>query len=121
MPRSWAPSKEEATQTGLKQVQHESGLAGRDGDNQRHGDDQVDQPLRGVERSIRLGTAVPPTVLVTNMGDGSLFLKTWRDGPRVYLSPADAVPLRRVLSHHLPTRDSSADRDGAAGGWLADH
>ncbi|MDQ2883614.1 MAG: hypothetical protein M3Y48_21270 [Actinomycetota bacterium] len=47
---------------------------------------------------IRPGTLVPPTVLVVNMGDGSLVLQTWRDGPSVYLSPADAVPLCRELS-----------------------
>ncbi len=52
----------------------------------------------GIERSIRPGTAVPPTVLVGDMGDGSLLLAGWRDGPSAYLCPADAVPLRRELA-----------------------
>jgi hypothetical protein len=37
-------------------------------------------------------------VLVADMGDGSLFLQGWRDGPSAHLSPADAVPLRRELA-----------------------
>ncbi|MGH3696614.1 MAG: hypothetical protein ACRDRX_21940 [Pseudonocardiaceae bacterium] len=32
------------------------------------------------------------------MGDSSLLLEGWREGPRAYLSPADALPLRRQLT-----------------------
>lgn len=49
-------------------------------------------------RSIRPGTAVPRSVLVSDMGDGSLLLEGWRDGPNAYLSPADAVPFKRQLA-----------------------
>lgn len=52
----------------------------------------------GNGNSVRSGTAVPDTLLVTNLGDGSLILQSWRDGPTAYLNPAEAVPLRRVLS-----------------------
>lgn len=52
----------------------------------------------GIERSIRPGTAVPPTMLVGDMGDGSLLIVGWRDGPSAYLCSADAVPLRRELA-----------------------
>lgn len=52
----------------------------------------------GTGCSIRPGTAVPRSVLVSGMGDGSLLLEAWRDGPSAYLSPADAMPLRRQLA-----------------------
>lgn len=76
-----------------------------------HGDSQSNQNFRwfqcdggngeqssGTWRSIRPGTAVPGSVLVSDMGDGSLLLEGWRDGPSAYLSPADAVPFRRQLA-----------------------
>ena len=78
-------------------MRYEGDRAGRDTANHRDSDGQ-DEQLRGTRRSIQPGRAVPPTVLVVNMGDGSLVLQTWRDGPSVYLSPADAVPLRRDLA-----------------------
>ena len=80
---------------GLKQVQHEGDRAG-----QNH------QQL-GIGRSIRPGTAVPPTVLVADMGDGSLLLEGWRDGPSAYLCPVDAVPLRRELQRAFGSPDST--------------
>jgi hypothetical protein len=60
-------------------------------------DDSGERPS-GTGRGTRPGTAVPRLVLVSDMGDGSLLLKAWRDGPSAYLSPADAVPLRRQLA-----------------------
>lgn len=50
------------------------------------------------ERSIRPGTTVPAVVVVSDVGDGSLLLEAWRGGPSAYLSPADAVPLKRQLA-----------------------
>lgn len=73
-------------------MEHESGLTGRGTDGVRHGDQNGQQ-----EHSIRPGTAVPATVLVADMGDGSLFLQGWRDGPSAHLSRVDAMPLRREL------------------------
>lgn len=76
----------------------------------QHGDSEPGQGLEsfgradgngerpGTGRSIRPGTAVPRTVLVSDMGDGSLLFEAWRDGPSAYLSPADAVPFRRQLA-----------------------
>lgn len=56
-------------------------------------------PVRlGIGRSIRPGTGVPPTVLVSNMGSGALYLGGWRQGPGAYLTPEDATPLRRELA-----------------------
>ena len=85
-------------------MEHESGLAGQGTNHQHHGDGQ-DQQQRGSRHSIRPGTVVPPTVLVADMGDGSLFLQGWRDGPSVYLSPADAVPLRWELASVFGSTD----------------
>jgi hypothetical protein len=46
------------------------------------------------ERNI----TVPSTVLVTALDNGTLVLQGRPDGPRVYLSPADAAPLTRELA-----------------------
>lgn len=78
-------------------MDQESSRAGQDTDDQHRGDGPDHQQL-GIGHSIRSGTAVPSMVLVTNMGDGSLFPQTWRDGPGAYLSLADAVPLIRELA-----------------------
>lgn len=51
-------------------MEHEGGLAGQDNDNDRHGNGQ-DQQQHGIGCSLRPRTAVPPTVLVANMGDSS--------------------------------------------------
>jgi hypothetical protein len=61
------------------------------------GDDSSEQTSSGTGRSIRPGTAVPRSVLVSDMGEG-LLLEAWREGPSAYLSPVDAVPLRRALA-----------------------
>jgi hypothetical protein len=61
----------------------------------------------GTGRSIRPGTAVPRSVLVSDMGDGSLLLEAWRDGPSAYLSPADAVPFKRQLAAAFGSADLS--------------
>ncbi len=74
-------------------MQHEGG---RDTDDPRDGNGQPPKPSIG--RSLRPGTAVPPTVLGADMGDGSLFLPGWRDGPSACLSPAGAVALTRELA-----------------------
>jgi hypothetical protein len=47
---------------------------------------------------FRPGVPIPPTVLVTEMDNGTLVLQGRPDGPRVHLSPKDAVPLRRELA-----------------------
>lgn len=81
-------------------MQHEGDRADQNTDNPRRGDGQDHQ-----QRSIRPGTAVPPTVLVADMGDGSLLLEGWRDGPSTYLSPTDAVPLRQELARAFGSPD----------------
>lgn len=78
-------------------MEHEGIQPHQSADDQRHGDDR-DHQRHGIGRSIRPGTAVPPTVLIADMGDGSLFLQGWRDGPSVYLSRSDAMPLRQELA-----------------------
>ena len=49
----------------------------------------------GIGRTNRPGTAAPSTVRVSDMGNGSLLLEGWQEGPSAHLGPADAVPLRR--------------------------
>jgi hypothetical protein len=78
----------DTTQKGIEHVEHQGIQPHQNTDDQRHGDGQ-DHQQRGVGRSIRPGMAVPTTVLVADMGDESLFLQGWRDGPSAYLSPAE--------------------------------
>lgn len=52
----------------------------------------------GIGYCIRPGTAVPPTVLVADMGDGAFLLQGWGVGPNAYVCAADAVPLREALA-----------------------
>lgn len=40
---------------------------------------------------------MPSTVLVADMGNGSVYLQGWRAGPSAYLVAEDAVALRREL------------------------
>jgi hypothetical protein len=81
---------------GLGNVHHEGGLAGPPID------DQTTAPIShrswASGAASGLDTAVPDTVLVAEMSDGSLLLQGWRDGPSVYLCPVDAAPLRRELA-----------------------
>jgi hypothetical protein len=42
-----------------------------------------------------MGTVMPPTVLVTETDTGALIVQGRHDGPRVYLSPGEAVAQRR--------------------------
>ncbi|MGH3775456.1 MAG: hypothetical protein ACRDRR_06920 [Pseudonocardiaceae bacterium] len=60
-------------------MEHDANRLHQGTDNQRHGDGQDQQQL-GSGRSIRSDAAVPPTVLVADIGDGSLFLQGWWDG-----------------------------------------
>jgi hypothetical protein len=78
-------------------MQHEDGLAGRDIDHQRQGDDQG-QGQYAIGGSIRPGAAMPHTLFLSDMCDGGLVLHGWRHGPTAYLSPSDAIPLRRELA-----------------------
>jgi hypothetical protein len=77
-------------------VHHEGNRADQDTEVIRHGEG-TDRDQLGVESDIRSGTAVPPTVLVTEMDHGALILQDRPDGPRVYLGPGDAIALRREL------------------------
>lgn len=79
---------------GLKSnVQHEGDRADQDADTPRRGDGR-DQQHHGIGRSIPAGYSRAATVLVSDMGDESVLLEGWRDGPSSYLRPTDAAPLR---------------------------
>jgi hypothetical protein len=79
-------------------VRHEANQSGQGFAWFHRGDDSREQTSSGTGRSIGPGTAVPRSVLVSDMGEGSLLFEAWREGPSAYLSPADAVPLRRALA-----------------------
>lgn len=77
----------------------------------RRSDDSAGQTSSGNRRSIRPGTAVPSTVLVSDMGNGSLLLEGWRGGPSAYLNPADAMLLRRQLAAAFGSLDLTPSRN----------
>ena len=52
----------------------------------------------GIGYCIRPGVAVPPTVLVADMGNGAMLLHGWRFGPSAYVCAPDAAPLREALA-----------------------
>ena len=79
-------------------MEHKDTRGDRDADDQRHGTGGGEQRQLGTGRSIRPGTAVPPTVLVADMGAGSLFLQGWQGGPSAYLTSSNAIPLPRELA-----------------------
>lgn len=76
-------------------MHHEGNRAGQDTEDHCHGDghDQL-----GVAGTTGSGMAVPPTVLVTEMDNGILFLQGRPDGPRVSLTPDQALALRQELA-----------------------
>ncbi|MGH3765088.1 MAG: hypothetical protein ACRDS0_16090 [Pseudonocardiaceae bacterium] len=61
--------------------------------------DELTQPTH--EHSTRHRTAIPSTMLVTELDNGALIIQGRPEGPRVYLSRVDAVPLRRELAAAL--------------------
>jgi hypothetical protein len=65
---------------------------------------------RRIEHSIRPDTAVPSTVLVADMGDGALYLASWRIGPSAYLTAQDSLGLSQELARAFGS-DTVAPRD----------
>lgn len=77
-------------------MQHQDDRADHDTNDERRGDGQAPQP--DIRISIRPKSAVPPTVLVTELDNGTLILQGRPDGPCVWLEPDDAAPLKRELA-----------------------
>ncbi|MGH3510865.1 MAG: hypothetical protein ACRDQI_06110 [Pseudonocardiaceae bacterium] len=96
---------------GPRNVVHDAeGFPHDDSNDQR----QPTQPAG--EHGIQPTAAMPPTVLVTEMDNGAVILQGRPDGPRVYLSRADAVPLKRELAAAFGSTEralSSGNRDDA--------
>lgn len=89
-------------------MHHEGNRAGQYTEGQGGG--MGEQP-RGIGRSLRAGIAIPPTVLVTQLDTGELVLQGRPDGPRAYLSPADAMPLKQQLAAAFERAEQVAQRD----------
>jgi hypothetical protein len=77
----------------------------------RHCDDCGQPASPGIGHSIRPGTAAPPTVLISEMGDGALYLAGWRAGPSAFLVAADATGLRRELARAFGGEDVAVRTD----------
>lgn len=79
-------------------MEHENNaIANQDTARQGSGNGQGEQQPT-TQHGIRPYMTVPPTVLVTELDNGTLILQERPDGPRAWLSPADAVPLKRELA-----------------------
>lgn len=79
-------------------MERESNQEGRGFEWFRCGNESDEQPTRGASgRTMRARAVAPSTVEVSDLSDGALFLQIWPGGPSAYLSPADAVPLKREL------------------------
>lgn len=64
-------------------MHYDDDRAGPDTENQHYGND-LSEHLRDTRRSIRPGIAVPHTVLLTELDNGSLILQERPNGPRAY-------------------------------------
>ena len=83
-------------------MEYETGLGGRDTDDQPHGAVEANSP------SIQPGVSCPETMLVPVMTDGSCLLMAYPLGePAVLLMGKDAVPLRRELAAAFKTHDGA--------------
>lgn len=67
----------------------------------------------GIGYSIRPAVAVPPTVLVADMGNGTMLLQGWQSGPSAYVCAADAGPLREALAVAFGSDLASTGRPAA--------
>ncbi|MGH3696550.1 MAG: hypothetical protein ACRDRX_21590 [Pseudonocardiaceae bacterium] len=94
----------------MHDVHHQGNQGGQVANDVHHGDHQR-QGQRGIGRSVRPGTALPDTVLITHLCDGGLLLHGWRGGPSAYLSPSDAPALRRELAAAFGSRESARRGD----------
>jgi hypothetical protein len=94
---------ENARQTGLEQVQHRDDRADHDANDEHHSDEQNQQ--LGSRIDIPTEMPMPPTVLVTELHNGTLILQGRPDGPRVWLEPDEALPLRRALARAFGSPD----------------
>ena len=93
-------------------MHYEDNRAGRKAGN--HRSDGRGELLHATKYSIQSGLTVPPTVLVTELDNGTLVLQGRPDGPRVWLEPANAESLRRELAAafrriELQTHDDQGD------------
>jgi hypothetical protein len=95
-------------------MEHADQPAGQDPEGFRHSDGQ-DEPLAG-HRDMpgpKPETVLPPTVFVSSLGDGALFLKGWPVGQHIYLNPDEALPVWRALkAAFAPEPDLPRDNPG---------
>jgi hypothetical protein len=86
-------------------VEHEDNGAASDPQGERQGNGPA--AWRDIEVQHPARWTMPPTVLVTGLDNDTLILQGRPDGPRRYLSPEDAVPLRRELARAIGSPDLS--------------
>ena len=67
----------------------------------------------GIGYCLCPGVAVPPTLLIAEMGSGALLLQGWQVGPSAYVCAADAGPLREALAAAFGNDLRNVDRSAA--------
>lgn len=79
-------------------MEHEGNRPHRDSEDERQGDEQDGQLGSRIGIQPKMPILLPPTVLVTELDNGTLIVQGRPDGPRVWLEPDQAVPLKRELA-----------------------
>lgn len=83
-----------------------------------HGKGQADQQQSAAGHSTRPYVTVPPTALVTELDNGTLILQGRPNGPRVWLRPNEAIPLKRELKAAFEHTELGAAGDDQDSGGL---
>jgi hypothetical protein len=83
----------------------------------QHGEYEGDQQSGAIEQITRPSATTPPTVLITELDNGTLILQGRPDGPRVWLNPDEAVPLKRELAAAFGRNELAVAGDDQGEAW----
>lgn len=115
--RSRSEQGKDTAREGVTLVHEEGNRAGQATGDRCHGEgNDHEWQRRGLGGTIRTGAVMPPTVLVTETDTGALIVQGRPDGLRVYLSPGEAVALRRELATAIGSAQQGPD-DGRGDRW----
>ncbi|MGH3669105.1 MAG: hypothetical protein ACRDSH_00495 [Pseudonocardiaceae bacterium] len=64
------------------------------------------------QHGVLSGKTMSPTVLVTELDTGALVIQGRPDGPRAYLHPDDAVPLKQELAAAFERAEKVVQNNG---------
>jgi hypothetical protein len=106
--------RNDATQTGIRDMHHLGVHADEATNNTRHHGDQCQGPQHGIGRSTRLDAAMASTVFVADLYHGMQSALGWHPAPSACLSVSDAPPPRRELAAPRGTTQPARDTNPGA-------